>query len=143
MPRCRAADYLFLVRFHDALSDCVGFAASVGQLLPLIDIPSDTHRYSGELGEYLDTERGSTVEIPQSEKASEVGKMGTDKKTQIRIIKQGMAGNSPESQAVSGERRKKDAMAEVICSVSGWVAKFKGRRLPDPRIIFQTLFKQV
>jgi hypothetical protein len=67
--------------------------------------------------------------------------MGTDKKTQIRIIKQGMAG-IPESQAVSEERQKKDAMAELICSVSGWVAEFKGRHRPDPRITFQTLFKE-
>ena len=51
--------------------------------------------------------------------------MGTDKKTQIRIIKQGMAGSIPESQAVSEERQKKDAMAELICSVSGWVAEFE------------------
>jgi len=68
--------------------------------------------------------------------------MGTEKKTQIRIIKQGMAGSIPESQAVSEERQKKDAMAELICSVSGWVAEFKGRRRPDPRITFQTLCKE-
>ena len=68
--------------------------------------------------------------------------MGTDKKTQIRIIKQGMAGRLPEAQAVSEERQRKDAMVELICSVSGWVAKFKGRRRPDPRITFQTLFKE-
>ena len=57
--------------------------------------------------------------------------MGTDKKTQIRIIKQGMAGSIPESQAVSEERQKKDGMVE-----------FKGRRRPVPRITFQTLFKE-
>jgi len=57
--------------------------------------------------------------------------MGTDKKTQIRIIKQAMAGSIPESQAVSEERQKNDAIAE-----------FKGRRRPDPRITFQTLFKE-
>jgi len=68
--------------------------------------------------------------------------MGTDKKTQIRIIKQGMAGRLPESQAVSEERQRKDAMVELICNVSGWVAEFKGRRRPDPRITFQTLFKE-
>lgn len=43
--------------------------------------------------------------------------MGTDKKTQIRIIKPAIAGSIPESQAVSEEKQKKDAMAE-----------FKGRR---------------
>jgi hypothetical protein len=53
-----------------------------------------------------------------------------------------MAGSIPESQAVSEVRQKKDAMAELICSVSGWVAEFKGRRQPDPRITFQTLFKE-
>jgi hypothetical protein len=57
--------------------------------------------------------------------------METNKKTQIRIIKQAMAGSIPESQAVSEERQKKDAIAE-----------FKGRRRPDPRITFQTLFKE-
>jgi hypothetical protein len=57
--------------------------------------------------------------------------MGKGKKKQIRIIKQGMAGSIPESQAVSEERPKKDAMAE-----------FKGRRRPDPRITFQTLFNE-
>ena len=68
--------------------------------------------------------------------------MGTDKKTQIRIIKQEMAGSIPESKAVSEERQKKDAMADLICSVSGWVAEFKRRRRPDPRITFQTQFKE-
>ncbi len=34
-------------------------------------------------------------------------------------------------------------MAELIGSVSGWVAEFKGRRRPDPRITFQALFKEV
>ena len=68
--------------------------------------------------------------------------MGTDKKTQIGIIKQGMASSIPESQAVSEERHKKDAMAELICGVSGWEAEFKARRRPDPRITFQTLFKE-
>ena len=53
-----------------------------------------------------------------------------------------MAGSIPESQAVSEERQKKDATAELICSVSGWVAEFKGGRRPDPRITFQTLFKE-
>ena len=68
--------------------------------------------------------------------------MGTDKKTQIRIIKQGMAGSISESKAVSEERPKKDAMADLICSVSGWVAEFKRRRRPNPRITFQTQFKE-
>jgi hypothetical protein len=49
--------------------------------------------------------------------------MGTDKKTQIRIIEQGMAGSIPERQAVSEERQKKDAVVELIFSVSGWVAR--------------------
>jgi len=71
--------------------------------------------------------------------------MGTGRKTQIRIIKQGIAGNIPESQTapVSKEGPKKDPMAELIGSVSGWVAEFKGRRRPDPRITFQALFKEV
>ena len=68
--------------------------------------------------------------------------MGIDKKTQIRIIKQGMAGSIPESKAVSEERQKKDAMAELICSVSACVAEFKGRRRHGPRTTFQTLFKE-
>jgi hypothetical protein len=71
--------------------------------------------------------------------------MGTGRKTQIRIIKQGIAGKIPESQAVpvSGERPKEDPMAELICNVSVWVAEFKERRRPDPRITFQALFKEV
>ena len=71
--------------------------------------------------------------------------MGTGKKTQIRIIKQGIAGSIAESRAaaVSGERQKNDPMAELICSVSGWVAEFRERRRPDPRITFQALFKKV
>ena len=68
--------------------------------------------------------------------------MGTDKKTQIRIIKQGIAGSISESKALSQERQKKDAMADVICSVSGWVAEFKRGRRPDPSITFQTQFKE-
>jgi len=75
----------------------------------------------------------------------EVDQMGTDRKTQIRIIKQGTAGSIPESQVapVSRKRPKKDPMAELICSVSGWVAEFRERRRPDPRITFQALFKEV
>ena len=71
--------------------------------------------------------------------------MGTGGKTQIRIIKQGITGNIPESQAapVSRKRPKKDPMAELICSVSGWVAEFKERRRLDPRTTFQALFKDV
>ena len=68
--------------------------------------------------------------------------MRTDKKKQIRIIKHGMAGSIPESKAVSEERQKKDAMADLICSVSGWVAEFKRRRRPNPRITIQTQFKE-
>jgi hypothetical protein len=55
---------------------------------------------------------------------------------------QGMAGSIPESKAVSEERQKKDSRADLICSVSGWVAEFKRRRRPDPRITFQTQFKE-
>jgi hypothetical protein len=70
--------------------------------------------------------------------------MGTGKKKQIRIIKQGMAGNIPKSEAapVSRERPKKDPKAELIFSISGWVTKFKERRRLDPRITFQALFKE-
>jgi hypothetical protein len=39
--------------------------------------------------------------------------MGTDKKTQIRIIKQGMAGSIPESEAVSEEMQKKECDGRV------------------------------
>jgi hypothetical protein len=76
---------------------------------------------------------------------TEVEHMGTGRKTQIRIIKQGTASNIPESQAtpVTGEKPMKDPMAELFCSVSGWVAEFKQRRRPDPRITFQALFKEV
>ena len=71
--------------------------------------------------------------------------MRTGRKKQIRIIKQGIAGTIPESQVspVSRDRPKKDPMAELICSVSGWVAEFKERRRPDPRVTFQALFKKV
>jgi hypothetical protein len=71
--------------------------------------------------------------------------MGTGRKTKIRIIKQGTASNIPESQAapVPGEKPMKDPMAELFCNVSGWVAEFKQRRRPDPRITFQALFKEV
>jgi hypothetical protein len=33
-------------------------------------------------------------------------------------------------------------MAELICSVSEWVAEFNGRRRPGPRITFQALFRE-
>ena len=71
--------------------------------------------------------------------------MGTGGKTRIRIIKRGTAGNIPESQAAPVPREKpmKDPMAGLFCSVSGWVAEFKQRRRPDPRITFQALFKEV
>jgi hypothetical protein len=71
--------------------------------------------------------------------------MGTSRKAQIRIIKQRIAGNIPESQAapVSRERPNKDPMAELICNVSGWVSEFNERLRPDPRITFQALFKEV
>ncbi|MDX6528787.1 MAG: hypothetical protein QOH41_1077 [Blastocatellia bacterium] len=71
--------------------------------------------------------------------------MGTGRKTRIRIIKRGTAGNIPESQAalVPREKPMKDPMADLFRSVSGWVAEFKQRRRPDPRITFQALFKEV
>jgi hypothetical protein len=71
--------------------------------------------------------------------------MGTGRKTQIRIIKQGTASKILESQAapVPGEKPMKDPMAELTCSVSEWVAEFKERRRPDPRITFQALFKEL
>ena len=71
--------------------------------------------------------------------------MGTGRKTQIRIIKQGTVSNIAESQAapVSREKPMKDPMAELTCNVSGWVAEFKERRRPDPKITFQALFKDV
>ena len=75
LQRHPAAAYLFLVRSHDALSDCVGFAVRVGQLLPLIDIPSDTHRYSDGLRELLDTKRGSTGEIPSTTRMCTDGRL--------------------------------------------------------------------
>jgi len=78
-------------------------------------------------------------------KIIEVEHMGTGRKTKIRIIKRGTASNIPELQAapVPGEKPTKDPMAELFCSVSGWVAEFKQRRRPDPRITFQALFKEV
>jgi hypothetical protein len=78
-------------------------------------------------------------------KTIEVEHMGTGRKTRIRIIKRGTAGNIPESQAapVPGEKPMKDPMADLFSSVSGWVAEFKQRRRPDPRITFQALFKEV
>ena len=68
--------------------------------------------------------------------------MGTGR---IRIIKRGTASNIPESQAAPAPKETpvKDPMAELICSVSGWVAEYKERRRPDPRITFQALFKEV
>jgi hypothetical protein len=80
-----------------------------------------------------------------SGKAIEVEHMGTIGKTQIRIIKQGTTSKIPEPQASSVPREKpmKDPMAELICSVSEWVAEFKERRRPDPRITFQALFKKL
>jgi hypothetical protein len=71
--------------------------------------------------------------------------MGTSRKTQIRIIKQGTASNIPESQAapVPREKRMKDPMADLFFSVSGWVAEFKQRPRPDPRVTFRALFKEV
>lgn len=62
----------------------------------------------------------------------------------IRIIKQGTANNIPQSQSapVPGEKPEK-APNRVICNVSGWVAEFKERRRLDPRITFQSLFKEL
>jgi hypothetical protein len=71
--------------------------------------------------------------------------MGTGRKTQIRIIKQRTSSNIPASQAAPVPREKpvKDPMTKLICGVSGWVAEFKERRRPDPRITFQALFKEL
>jgi len=54
------------------------------------------------------------------------------------------AGNIHElhTAPVPGEKPIKDPMAELFC-VSGWVAEFKQRRRPDPRMTFQALFKEV
>jgi len=71
--------------------------------------------------------------------------METGRKTQIKIIKQETASDTLKSQAAPVPREKpvKDPKAELICSVSGWVAEFKERRRPDPRITFKALFKEV
>jgi hypothetical protein len=68
--------------------------------------------------------------------------MGTGR---VRIIKRGTASNInlPQSAPVPREKHEKDPMAELICNISGWVAEFKERRRPDPRITFQALFKEV
>ena len=77
-------------------------------------------------------------------KIIEVEHMGTGGKTKIRIIKRGTASNIHELHAapLPGEKPIKDPMAELFCSVSGWVAEFKQRHRPDPRITFQALFKE-
>jgi hypothetical protein len=87
----------------------------------------------------------SRREIPWPEKLMEVGDMGTFRQTQIRIVKKGSASEIPGPQAepVPTENRAKDPTAEVIRSISGWVAEFKERRRPDPWITFQSLFKEV
>ena len=71
--------------------------------------------------------------------------MRTGRNTQIRIIKQGNARNLTESTVlpVAGAKPMKDPMAELFCRVAGWVAEFKQRRGPDPRVAFRALFKQV
>ena len=71
--------------------------------------------------------------------------MRTSRKTQIRIIKQGTTSKISEPQAFSvpTEKPMKDPRAELICSVSEWVAEFRERRRPDPRITFQALFKKL
>jgi len=70
--------------------------------------------------------------------------MGTGRKTPIRIIKRGTVSNIRESQApVSREKPMKDPTAELTFNVSGWVAEYKERRRPDPKITFQALFKEV
>jgi hypothetical protein len=72
----------------------------------------------------------------------EVEHMGTGR---VRIIKRGIASNINVSQSapVPRENHVKDPRAELICSVSGWVAEYKERRRPDPRIAFQALFKEM
>jgi hypothetical protein len=72
----------------------------------------------------------------------EVENMGIGR---IRIIKQGTASNTPESQSALVPREKdvKDPVAELVCNISGWVTEFKGRPRTDPRITFQALFKGV
>ena len=71
--------------------------------------------------------------------------MGTGRKSKIRIIKQGTAGNIPNLQSalVPTEKHVKDPMAELICNISGWVTEFKERPRTDPRITFQALFKEL
>jgi len=73
----------------------------------------------------------------------EVEDMGTGRKTQIRIIKRGSNIRKSPAAPVPGAKRMKDPMADLFSSVSGWVAEFKQRRRPHPRIIFQALFKEV
>jgi len=78
-------------------------------------------------------------------KIIEVAHVETGGKTKIRIIKRGTANSIHELHAapLPGEKPIKDPMAELFCSVSGWVAEFKQRHRPDPRITFQALFKEV
>ena len=98
---------------------------------------------SFETREFFSAKRGKYGrEIPFSRKVIEVEQMGTGR---IRIIKQGTASKTPESQSalVPGEKDVNDPIAELVCNISGWVTEFKERPRTDPRITFQALFKEV
>ena len=70
--------------------------------------------------------------------------MANSRKTQIRIIKRGTANNNLVSQAATRQREEqtKDPLEPLIRGISEWVTEFKARGRPNPRSVFQALFKK-
>ena len=70
--------------------------------------------------------------------------MSTARKKQIRVIKLSTVTDVTELQVASLPEKKllEDTMTELRCTVSKWVAEFKGRYRQHPKTTFQALFKE-
>jgi hypothetical protein len=70
--------------------------------------------------------------------------MTTPRKKQIRVIKLSTVTDVTELQVASLPAKKllEDPMAQLRCTVSKWVAEFKGRYRQHPKTTFQALFKE-
>jgi len=70
--------------------------------------------------------------------------MTTPRKKQIRVIKLSTITAVTELQVATPPAKKllEDPMAQLRCSVSKWVAEFKGRYRQHPKSEFQALFKE-
>jgi hypothetical protein len=93
--------------------------------------------------EFLVTKRGR-YRRRNSNGVTEAEDMTTARKKQIRVIKLSTLNDVTELQdaSLSAKKLLEDPMNQLRCTVSRWVAEFKGRCRQHPKTTFQALFKE-